>query len=202
MVALAAWSFVHEWWFVYLALPALIFCARVGDVSLDTMRIIFVNRGRKVLAPLLGFLEVLIWLAAVAQVMKNLSNPVCYLAYGGGFACGNLVGMLIEEKLAVGLLAMRIIVQKDASALVAALRAQGYGVTNLDGHGADGPVNVLFVVIRRRHFAKIVEQVALHAPDAFYSVEEVRSVGGGTMAAYRPGWRPQAFIPWGTPDER
>ena len=88
------WAFVNEWWFAYLVLPALIICARIADVSLDTMRIIFLNRGRKVLAQILVFFEVLIWIVAVSQVMKNLANPICYLAYGLGFASGNYIGMV------------------------------------------------------------------------------------------------------------
>ena len=202
MLDISAWPCVHEWWFAYLVLPAMIFCARVADVSLDTMRVIFLNRGRKVAAPILGFFEVLIWVLAISQVLKNLTNPVCYLAYGGGFATGNLVGMLIEGKVAAGLLAVRIIVQKDAQTLLTGLRGAGYGVTRLDGFGADGPVNVIFVVIRRKHFPQIVQQVTRHAPAAFYSVEEVRTVGGGTMPTHRPAWRPSTLVHWGTPDER
>ena len=91
-------------WFSLLVLPVLIFCARIVDVSLDTMRILYMNRGRKVIAPLLGFVQALIWILAVSQVMKNLANPICYLAYGAGFATGNYVGMRIEEKVATGLL--------------------------------------------------------------------------------------------------
>ncbi len=196
------WPFMNEWWFTYLVLPVLIICARIADVSLDTIRIIFLNRGRKVIAPVLGFFEVLIWIMAVSQVMKNLANPVCYLAYGVGFAAGNYIGMLIEEKVAAGWLAMRIITQQACAELALALRGEGYGVTTLDGQGGEGPVSVVFMVIRRKHLPKIVAHIRRHKPDAFYAVEEVRSVAGGTLAADWPGRRPLPLRRWGEPDDR
>ncbi len=180
------WTFVNEGWFAYLVLPALIFCARIVDVSLDTMRIIFLNRGRKITAPILGFFQALIWILAISQVMKNLANPVCYLSYGAGFGAGNLIGMLIEEKVAAGLLAVRIILARGTTALAGALRGQGYGVTVLDGHGSAGPVQVVFAVIRRRHLPQIVGEIKQHAPGAFYSIEEIRSTTGGTLAPLQP----------------
>ena len=88
--------------FTFIILPILIFIARVCDVSIGTMRIIFISRGAKILAPLLGFFEILIWLVAIGKVMQNLDNIACYVAYAGGFATGNFVGIRIEEKLAMG----------------------------------------------------------------------------------------------------
>ncbi len=195
-------SFLNEWWFVYIVLPALIFLSRLVDVSLDTMRVIFLNRGRKIIAPILGFFQVLIWVMAISQVMKNLSNPICYIAYAGGFAAGNLLGMLIEEKVAAGWLAVRIITQKSADELVAALLAEGYGATILDARSAEGPVNVVFIVIRRKHFPRVVEYVKQHNPQAFYSTQEVRSVTGGIMAAADPTWPLLPRLRWGKPTDR
>ena len=190
---MAEWGFVNEGWFVYTVLPLLIFCARIVDVSLDTMRIIFLNRGRKFVAPLLGCAESLVWVLAVSQAMKHLSNPVCYLSYGTGFAAGTYVGMLIEERVAAGLLTVRVILNRGNSHLPAALRQAGHGVTVLEGQGVRGPVNVLFVVIRRRVLPSIVSLIRQHAPDAFYSTEEVRSATGGTLLQ-SPGrsWRPRS----------
>jgi uncharacterized protein YebE (UPF0316 family) len=196
------WFLANERWFTYLVLPAMIFGARVADVTLDTMRVIFLNRGRKIVAPILGFFEVLIWILAISQVMKNLTNPVCYLAYGAGFATGNFVGILIEEKVAAGWLAVRIITAKDVRELIAALRSSGHGITTLDGHGADGPVNVVYAVIRRKNFPRIVEQIQLYTPDAFYTVEEIRSLAGGHLAPSGPGWRPSTLFRWGSPEDR
>ena len=183
-----------EWWFLYLVLPLLIFCARIVDVSLDTMRIIFLNRGKKLIAPVLGFFQALIWVVAISQVMKNLANPVCFLAYGAGFASGNYFGLLIEEKIASGLLTIRIITAQGATALVSALRQAGHGATTCPGYGADGPVDILFVVSRRRNMPTIIGLIKEHAPRAFYSTEEVRSSTGGTLVS--PGWRWPARAPF------
>ena len=88
--------------FAWVVLPILIFLARICDVSLGTVRLIFVSRGFKYLAPVIGFFEVLIWILAMTQIMQNLTNPICYLGYAGGFATGNYIGILIAEKLSLG----------------------------------------------------------------------------------------------------
>lgn len=181
-----------EWWFLYLVLPLLIFCARIVDVSLDTLRIVFLNRGRKVVAPVLGFFQALIWVVAISQVMKNLANPACFLAYGAGFAAGNYFGLLIEEKIAAGMLTIRIITSQGCAALVAALRQAGHGATTFTGYGADGPVDILFVVSRRRNMPIIIGLIKEHAPQAFYSTEEVRSITGGTLMSPAWGWSVRA----------
>ncbi|HPA70469.1 MAG TPA: DUF5698 domain-containing protein, partial [Bacteroidales bacterium] len=86
----------------YLLLPLFIFLARIFDVSLGTLRIIFVTKGMRIIAPLVGFFEVLIWLLAISRIMQDLDNWVSYIAYAGGFATGNFVGMYLEERLAIG----------------------------------------------------------------------------------------------------
>jgi uncharacterized protein YebE (UPF0316 family) len=101
-------SFFNSNLFGYLILPLLIFFARICDVSIGTMRIIFVSKGKKNIAPLLGFFEVLIWIIVISKIMQNLNNYVNYVAYAAGFATGNLVGMIIEEKLAVGVQMIRV----------------------------------------------------------------------------------------------
>ena len=191
-----AFQLINEPWFTYGVLPLLIVCARVTDVSIGTMRIIFVAKGHKMLAPLLGFFEVIIWLLAIGQIMQNLSNWACYLAYGTGFALGNFVGMLIEEKVAAGLVAIRVITQKEALPLTEALRTQGYGVTALEGHGGEGDVNVLYVVIRRKHLPRVVEMINRFNPKAFYSVEEVRAVSGGVYPSATTAPQPWSALSW------
>ncbi|HEX2991004.1 MAG TPA: DUF5698 domain-containing protein, partial [Anaerolineales bacterium] len=89
-------------WFTWVILPLIIFLTRVLDVTLGTLRIIFISRGRKYLAPLLGFIEVLIWITVVSQIIGGASNFAAYFAYAAGFAVGNYVGMWIEERLAIG----------------------------------------------------------------------------------------------------
>src|SRR4051794_5677161 len=110
-------------------MPLLIFLAEVCVVTLGTVRIISVSRGRKLLAPLLGFFEVAIWLFAIGQVMKNLGDLGCNLAFAGGFTLGNFLGILLEGRLALGTLLVRIITPRDTARLAEGLRAAGYGVT-------------------------------------------------------------------------
>ena len=99
--------------FGLIILPVLIFGARVLDVSLGTLRIVFISQGRKKLAPLVGFLEMLIWLLAAGQIFSNLTNILYYLAYAGGFAMGNYVGLIIEEKISLGLVSIHLIVKES-----------------------------------------------------------------------------------------
>jgi uncharacterized protein YebE (UPF0316 family) len=113
--------------FAWVILPLLIFAARICDVTLGTLRIIFVSRGKKLLAPLLGFFEVSIWLLAISQIMQNLNNPVCFLAYAGGFAMGNFVGILIEDKLAMGILVIRIFLVKGDQGMKGAFTTRASG---------------------------------------------------------------------------
>lgn len=162
--------------FTWVVLPLLIFCARIGDVSISTIRMIFVLNGKRSLAPILGFFESLIWLLAIGQIMQNLSNAACYVAYAGGFAMGTFVGMAIEERLAVGFVVVRVVTRRPAEQLVTALREKKYRFTIVEGMGNKGRVNLVFGVIRRtdiQHFIAIVQQ---YNPQAFYSIENVRSV--------------------------
>lgn len=174
-------SFTESHLYAWAVLPVLIFLARICDVTLGTVRLIFVSRGFKYLAPVCGFFEVLIWILAIGQIMQNLSNWVCYLAYAGGFATGNYVGMLVAERLSLGIVLIRVITQKDAHPLLERLRKSDYGVTSVDGRGAAGPVQVLFTIVPRREVRAVVDQVKAFNPRAFYSIEEVGFVEKGVF---------------------
>jgi uncharacterized protein YebE (UPF0316 family) len=173
--------------YAWFLLPFLIFIARVADVSIGTVRLIFVARGFKYIAPLVGFFEVLIWLLAIGQIMKNLSNPVCYIAYGGGFAMGNFVGMWIAEKLSLGMVLVRVVTQKDASELVEYLKSSNYGVTSVDGHGTAGEVKVVFTIVPKQKVQSVIGLIKKFNPKAFYSIEEVSFVEKGIFPAKRSG---------------
>jgi len=174
-------SFGSSGLFEWVILPGLIFCARICDVSLGTIRVIFISKGIKYLAPLIGFFEVIIWLVAIGQVMNNLTNVASYIAYGGGFAMGTLIGMLIEEKISLGHTSVRIITNEDPSRLVDYLRSQNYGVTTVDGQGATGQVKMVFSIIRRQDLVTVVEVIKKFNPAAFYSIEDVKSVSEGVF---------------------
>jgi uncharacterized protein YebE (UPF0316 family) len=166
-------------WQSWVVLPLLVFLARLVDVSLGTVRIILISRGRKYLAPTLGFLEVLIWITVVSQVVSGAQNIVAYLAYAAGFAVGNYVGMLIEEKLAIGTLVVRVILPQEGSLLVERLHAEGYGATYVDGHGASGPVMLIYTIVMRKELSRVVGLIQEVHPKAFFTVEELRSTQQG-----------------------
>ena len=169
-------EFFSTWYFSYLIVPLLIVCAKIIDVSLGTIRIILVSKGSRSLAPVLGFFEVLIWIVAIGQVMQNLTNPVNYIAYALGFAIGNYVGVLIEHKLALGQVIVRVITKKDASELIDVLVNANFGVTVVDATGSKGPVHMIFTVIKRSQIGNIVPIIKQHNPNAFYSIEDIRYV--------------------------
>lgn len=162
--------------FKYLVLPGIIFAARICDMTLDTLRIIYVSRGMKFLAPLFGFFEVLIWLMAITQIFSDLSNPLCYIAYAGGFALGNFIGIMIEEKMAIGTVVIRIITQKDATELINVLKGENLGVTHVNAQGALGAVKIIFTIVKRKEIDRVLEYVRKCNPQAFFTVEDVRSI--------------------------
>ncbi|MDD1715849.1 MAG: DUF5698 domain-containing protein, partial [Methanolinea sp.] len=114
--------------FAWVILPLLIFLARICDVSMGTLRVIFIAKGLKKIAPVIGFFEVIIWLLAIGQVMQNISNVASYVAYGGGFAAGTYLGMRVEERLSIGTVVVRVITNRDPGDLISDLRTSGYGV--------------------------------------------------------------------------
>ncbi|MCA9744381.1 MAG: DUF2179 domain-containing protein [Deferribacteres bacterium] len=168
-------SEIYSW----IILPAIIFIARVCDVSVGTVRVVFLLRNKKLMASLAGFLEILIWISVMGQIFKNLDNAACFIAYAGGFAMGNYVGLTIENKLAVGLEVVRIITRNNAGELIRNMESDGYGVTIVDGEGATGPVKIIFTVIKRRELPCIVELIHKHNPESFFSVEDVRMIERG-----------------------
>lgn len=169
-------------YFSWIILPLLIFISRLGDVTLATLRHIFVSKGFKKIVPFLGFVEVLIWLIAMRQVFSNLNNIACFVAWAGGFAMGTYCGMMIEEKLALGMQLIRIITDKDPSEMVAEFRDLKQGVTVVDGEGAQGKVKLVFTVVNRVHKKRIIDIIHHHNPNAFYSIEDVKSSSHGVFS--------------------
>lgn len=173
-------------WYV----PILIFLARIGDVSIGTVRTILVIGGRSWLSAFLGFVEVLIWVLAAGGVITYLTNVFALLGYAGGFAVGVLVGMLIENRLALGYRIVRVVNTNQEIALSDRLREKGYLVTRVDGHGRDGPVEIAFMILRRRLVQKLQADVARIAPRAFVSVGQadrptIASVGSDSRFGNR-----------------
>lgn len=160
----------------YILVPLFIFFARIVDVSLGTLRIIFVTKGMRSVAPFVGFVEVLVWLLAISRIMQDLDNWACYVAYAAGFASGNFIGMLIEEKLAIGHEMIRVITRKDATQLIGELRAKGYGVTSVKAEGIEGEVAVIYIIARRSMIKTVLDDINAFNPRALYTVESIKYV--------------------------
>ena len=180
-------------YYTWVVIPFLIFIARIADVSLGTIRVIFVSRGFKYLAPVIGFFEIIIWLLAIGQIMTNLSNPMCYIAYAGGFAIGNYVGICIAERLSLGMVLIRIVTEKDAITLLEHLKSKDYGVTSVDGKGASGDVEVIFTIVPRREVKPVIELVKKFNPSAFYTIEDVDFAESGIFPV-RQSWHESTWL--------
>lgn len=188
-------EFIHQLMdssiFSWVILPILIFISRIFDVSIGTIRIIFVSRGKKYLAPVLGFFEISIWLLAISQIMQNLDNAICFIAYAGGFAMGNFVGIMIEEKLAMGTLIIRIFLVNDETHMKERLYDAGFGVTSIDARGINGDVKIIYTVIKRKNLDKAIKIIEECQSNAFYSIEDVKSVNQGIFSSEKKS----AFYP-------
>lgn len=174
---------IPETVFSYFLLPLLIFLARICDVSINTIRIIYVLGGRKVMATFLGFFESFIWLMAIRQIFEHLDNWICYVAYPGGFAMGILIGMLIEEKIAYGKVIMRTITRKDIQPLKEYLIDQNFRFTAVRASGRDGDENVVFIVMERERLNEVIETLRKILPSAFYTIEKVNRVSDDYVMA-------------------
>ena len=177
-------------WYSWVILPLIIFFARICDVTLGTIRIISVSRGLIKLAPILGFFEVLIWIVVIGQLVQNLKSPTAYFGYAAGFACGNYIGMFIEQKLAIGIYMVRIFLLETKTDLACSLREKGYGVTIFRWEGYTGPVQMLYITVQRKQMDDLMRIVHSEAPDAFITVEEARTAEKGF---FTPVGNPKPF---------
>ena len=180
--------------------PILIFCLRIVDVSLATVRVLLAVRNHRLIVPVLGFFEVTVWIVAVGSAIRNLESAWHVLGYASGFAAGNFVGLWIEEKLAFGLATVRIISMYGGVEMAEALRDRGFGVTEFSGQGREGPVEVVYTVLRRRQVPEVLAEVQRWDPQAFVTVEEPRQVRSGWQPARRR--RPLVRAGLGFPDRR
>lgn len=165
--------------YIWVVLPIIVFFARVSDVTLGTLRIIFISRGKRNLAPFLGFVEVFIWITVVSQIVSHAHNLLAYLAYAAGFATGAFVGMYIEGRMAIGTQIILTIVQNNPHELVDNLHSAGYGVTCVDGQGANGPVKLIYTVVLRKYLSDVLAIIHRTHPHAFLSIEDLRSTQEG-----------------------
>ncbi|MBD3262221.1 MAG: DUF2179 domain-containing protein [Candidatus Altiarchaeales archaeon] len=161
---------------VWILIPSLIFLARILDVSLGTIKIIFIAKGYRKSAPILAFFEMLLWLYTITKIMENLTNPINYVAYALGFSAGTYAGIILEGKLAVGTEIIQVITKKDATNLVQYLKDHGYRVTHVTACGEEGPVNILFTVVKRKKISQVVGIIRRFNPKSFYTIEDIEYV--------------------------
>ncbi len=164
---------------------ALIFAMRLVDVSLGTLRIGMVVRGKRRWAGMLGFAESIVWVLAARQVLGDLDEPLTMISYAAGYGAGTMFGATIERWLAMGNVLVRIVAAADTTPAYARLREEGFGVTVVNGHGQDGEVRVAFSVVPRRHLSEALDIVHSVSPEAFVTVEEAQMAELAT--------RPKAF---------
>lgn len=167
---------ISERVFSYIVMPLLIFTARLFDVSINTLRIMLVLNGKKTIAPILGFFEALIWLLAIGQIIQNIDNPLSYLAYAGGFAAGTYIGMVIEEKLALGRVLVRVITAAPMPELIEFMKDKNYRFTSVGAEGRFGKVNLLFTVMKRDLLKEFIGKVKTYNDKAFYTIESVKRI--------------------------
>ncbi|HEX6133378.1 MAG TPA: DUF5698 domain-containing protein [Longimicrobiales bacterium] len=161
--------------------PLVIFGLRIVDVSMSTIRILLAVRGHKKIVPLIGFFEVLIWVLAVGNAIRFLDSGWHLLGYAGGFATGNVVGLWIEEQLAIGYATIRVVSTHAGVEMADALRNIGFGVTEFAGHGRDGRVEIVYTVCMRRDVEGVVAEIERWDRQAFITVEEPRDIRWGWM---------------------
>jgi uncharacterized protein YebE (UPF0316 family) len=165
-----------------------IFTSRVIDVSLDVFRLLMLTRGYALVAAVIGFFEVTIFVVALGTVIAGgLSDPVRIIAYAGGFATGNIIGSVIEERMAFGFVAIQMFPRDSCCGnLIARLRESNYGVTRITGEGVSGPRDVLIVSAKRKNLSNILKTMNDVAPGTFFNISDIRSIHGGIFPHRRP----------------
>jgi len=165
--------------FTWVILPLLIFFARIMDVSIGTLRLIFVSKGYKFYAPMLGFFEVIVWLLAIGQIMQHLDNFLCYIAYGLGFATGNYLGIYLDEKMSLGTVLIRVVSKLDTADLIAELRENNFGASLVDIEGMSGKMKMIFTIVKRKDLQEVLGIIQDHNPQAFITIEDVKTAKEG-----------------------
>jgi uncharacterized protein YebE (UPF0316 family) len=160
----------------HIVIPILIFLSRVVDVSLGTMRIILVSKSFKIYASILGFFEVLIWIVAIGQLMGDVNNITTYLAYALGFSVGTYIGMIIEEKVAIGTLLLQVITKNHKKELLDILKEKNVRAFDINAKSKDGEVGVIYVIVTRKNYKKVAKNITEVDPKAFFAVEDINVV--------------------------
>jgi len=172
------------------SVAVVVFCLRIVDVSLGTVRTLFVVQGRLAVSVMIGFVEVLIWVTAVSQVIVRIhESPLLVVAFAAGFAAGNAVGILLERRLALGTCVLRMIIKQEGDAVAAALRRAGHVVTTFDGEGRDGVRKLVYTTCPRRELRQVIDVAKQIDPGLFYVVDRFSQSGHLGPLPDPTGWR-------------
>jgi uncharacterized protein YebE (UPF0316 family) len=161
----------------------LIFCLRILDVSVGTLRVMYMVRGDRKKAVPLAFFESLVWVFAISRIMKEIDNTTNMIAFAAGFAAGTMVGMTLERWIASGFVLMRVISDVGKEKLAAEVRAAGFGVTVVSGHGREGEQEILFIVALRRRAQELLNLIRRVDEGAFVTIDPVQKAMGGYLPA-------------------
>jgi len=172
--------------FAWVVIPILIMLARICDVSLGTVRIMLISKGYRNIAPLIGFLEVLVWLVAVSQILQHLDKWLYYVAFALGYALGTFIGMKIEQKLSLGQVVIRVITNHSSEKLIECLKQNNFNFTTVEAEGKFGPVKIIFMITQRHLLKEAIHLIETQNPTAFFSVEDVRYVKGSLPGGKNP----------------
>lgn len=167
-----------------------IFSLRLFDVGFGTMRTIAIVRGRMGLAVALGFVEVSIWITALTAVVTRVTDdPVLVLAYAGGFACGNAVGIAVERRMALGTCVVRVISSGQGHGIARAIEPVGRMVTCFEGHGSEGGRSLVYAICDRRRLGELLRLARTEDPEMFYAVERYPEMSPFPPTFQPTGWR-------------
>ena len=160
-----------------------IFLSRLIDVSMGTMRTLMVVQGRKWPAAIIGFFEIAIYVVVLGKVVNNLNNPLNLLSYASGYAAGNYVGIIIENKIALGKSSVRVILKSEENDdLISLLRDKGFGVTVVQGKGREGVREILNIIIDRKKILDLQKILSDYDEKAFVTVSSISPLSGGYFA--------------------
>lgn len=172
--------------FQYVLLPLFIFAAKLFEVSVGTLRLIFLARQEKNIVPFVAFVEVVIWIGTIGIVLANLTNIMAYLAYALAFAIGNRLGMAIEERMAIGNSMVRVVTKRRAKKLIRYLKKEKFAITTTEAVSANGQVNLIDILLPKKELKKVLAKVKRFNPRAFLSIEDVKVLNEGLMPLRAP----------------